>query len=98
MVQEWQPDAIVRIKLDQLKRDFFDYIEKNIDKIDTNVPVFYGQITAAIEKSLPDIDDDHFDRFIDTITARILDASKKLSLENISTITIANLPAETVAA
>ena len=28
----------------------------------------------------------------------ILDASKKLSLENISTITIANLPAETVAA
>lgn len=28
----------------------------------------------------------------------ILDASKKLSLENITTITIANLPVETVAA
>jgi uncharacterized protein YuzE len=32
------------------------------------------------------------------IGIEILDASKKLSLENISTITIANLPAETVAA
>ena len=32
------------------------------------------------------------------IGIEILDASKKLSLENISTITIANLPVETVAA
>ncbi len=79
MVQEWQPDAIVRIKLDQIKRDFFDYIEKNIDKIDSNIPVFYGQIASAIEKTLPDIDDDQFDRFIDTITARVLDASKRSS-------------------
>jgi hypothetical protein len=77
MVQEWQPDAIIRVKLDQIKRDFFEYIEKNIDKVDSNIPVFYGHITAAIEKTLPDIDDDHFDRFIDTITARVLDASKR---------------------
>jgi uncharacterized protein YuzE len=32
------------------------------------------------------------------IGIEILEASKKLSLENISTITIANLPVETVAA
>ncbi len=77
MVQEWQPDAIVRIKLDQIKRDFFDYIEKNIDKIDSNVPVFFGHITATLEKTLPDINDDLYDRFIDTITARVLDVSKR---------------------
>jgi hypothetical protein len=77
MVQEWQPDAIVRIKLDQIKKDFFDYIEKNIDKIDSNVPVFFGHITATLEKTLPDINDDLYDRFIDTITARVLDVSKR---------------------
>jgi hypothetical protein len=77
MDQEWQPDAIVRIKLDQIKRDFFDYIEKNIDKIDANIPVFYGHIIATLEKTLPDINDDLHDKFIDTITARVLDLSKR---------------------
>jgi hypothetical protein len=79
MVQEWQPDAIIRIKLDQIKKDFFDYIEKNIDKIDANIPVFYGNVAATLEKSLPDINDDLYDKFIDTITARVLDASKRSS-------------------
>ena len=77
MDQEWQPDAIIRIKLDQIKKDFFNYIDKNIDKIDFNIPVFYGHVTASIEKTLPEIDDDHFDRFVDTVTAKVLDASKK---------------------
>ena len=79
MVQEWQPDAIVRIKLDQIKKDFFDYIEKNIDKIDANIPVFYGHIIATLERTLPDINDDLYDKFIDTITARELDVSKRSS-------------------
>jgi hypothetical protein len=77
MDQEWQPDAIVRIKLDQIKRDFFDYIEKNIDKIDANIPVFFGHVIATLEKTLPDINDDLHDKFIDTITARVLDLSKR---------------------
>ncbi|MDO9326176.1 MAG: hypothetical protein Q7T80_14595 [Methanoregula sp.] len=79
MDQEWQPDAIVRIKLDQIKRDFFDYIEKNIDKIDANIPVFFGHVIATLEKTLPDINDDLHDKFIDTITARVLDFSKRSS-------------------
>ena len=77
MDQEWQPDAIVRIKLDQIKRDFFDYIEKNIDKIDANIPVFFGHIIATLEKTLPEINDDLHDKFIDSITARVLDSSKR---------------------
>ena len=72
---EWQPDAIVRAKLNQLKKDFFDYIEKNSDKIDSNVPVFYGHVIATLEKNLPDASDDLYDRFIDSITIRVLDAS-----------------------
>ena len=53
MDQECQPDAIIRLKLDQLKSDFFEYIEKNSDKIDANIPVFYGQVIATLEKALP---------------------------------------------
>jgi hypothetical protein len=77
MDQEWQPDAIIRVKLDQIKKDFFDYIEKNIDKIEANIPVFYGHIIATLERTLPDINDDLHDKFIDTITARVLDSSKR---------------------
>ena len=77
MVQEWQPDAIIRIKLDHLKKDFLDYVENNIDKIDANIPLFYSHIIATLEKSLPGINDDLFDKFIDMITARVLAASKR---------------------
>ncbi len=76
MDQECQPDAIIRLKLNQLKSDFFDYIEKNSDKIEDNTPVFYGQVIAALEKNLPAIDDDLYDRFIDSITLHLLKTSK----------------------
>ena len=73
---ECQPDAVIRLKLDQLKSDFFEYIEKNIDKIDTNIPVFYGQVIATLEKAVPAVNDDLYDRFIDSITLRVLETSK----------------------
>ena len=77
MVEEWQPDAIIRLKLDQIKHDFFDYIDKNIDKIDENIPVFYGHVIATLEKNLPEIGDDLHDQFIDHITVRVLNTSKR---------------------
>ena len=77
MDNEWQPDAIVRLKLDLIKREFFDYIDKNIDKIDTSIPVFYGHIITILEKTIPDISDELHDRFIDSITVRVLDVSKR---------------------
>jgi hypothetical protein len=77
MVDEWQPDAIIRLKLDQIKHDFFDYIDKNIDKIDANIPVFYGHVIATLEKNLPEISDELQDQFIDNITVRVLNMSKR---------------------
>jgi hypothetical protein len=77
MVEEWQPDAIIRLKLDQIKHDFFDYIDKNIDKIDENIPVFYGHVIATLEKNLPEISDELHDQFIDNITVRVLNTSKR---------------------
>jgi hypothetical protein len=76
MDQECQPDAIIRLKLDQLKSEFFEYIEKNSDKIDANIPVFYGHVIATLEKALPSVNDDLYDRFIDSITLRVLETSK----------------------
>ena len=76
MDEECQPDAIVRVKLNQMKKDFFDYIEKNSEKIDSNVPVFYGHVVTTLEKSIPNISDDLYDRFIDSITLRVLEKSK----------------------
>ena len=75
MDPESQPDAVIRLKLDQLKSDFFEYIEKNSEKIDANIPVFYGQVIATLEKALPGINDDLYDRFIDSITLRVLEKS-----------------------
>jgi len=77
MVEEWQPDAIIRLKLDQIKHDFFDYIDKNIDKIDANIPVFYGHVIATLENNLPDISDELHDQFIDNITVRVMNTSKR---------------------
>ena len=77
MDEECQPNAIVRVKLNQLKKDFFDYIEKNSDKIDANVPVFYGQVVDTLEKTLPNVNDDLYDHFIDSITLRVLEKSTK---------------------
>jgi hypothetical protein len=79
MDRECQPDAIIRLKLDQLKSDFFEYIEKNSDKIEENTPVFYGQVISTLEKALPVIDDDLYDRFIDSITLHLLTTSKMSS-------------------
>ncbi len=76
MDEEWQPDALIRVKLNQMKKDFFDYIEKNSEKIDLNIPVFFGHVVATLEKALPDVNDDLYDRFIDNITVRVLDTSK----------------------
>ena len=75
MDEECQPDAIVRVKLNQLKKDFFDYIDKNSNKIDANVPVFYGQVIDTLEKTLPNVNDDLYDHFIDSITMRVLEKS-----------------------
>jgi hypothetical protein len=72
-------DAIVYEKLNLLKKDFFGYIRSNSEKVDSNLPVFYGHVISALENSFPDIPDESFDEFIDHITFEVLDASKNSS-------------------
>jgi hypothetical protein len=72
-------DAIVYDKLNLLKKDFFGYIEHNTEKVDANLPVFYGHVISALENSFPDILDESYDEFIDHITFEVLDASSNSS-------------------
>ncbi len=69
-------DAIAYNKLNLLKKDFFGYIERNTEKVDANLPVFYGHVISTLENSFPDIPDESYDDFIDYITFEVLDASR----------------------
>jgi hypothetical protein len=77
MAEEWRPDAVLKAKTTQIKLEFFDYIEKNIDRIDANIPVFFGQVAATLDSSLPGIPDDMHDQFINSVTMKVLESSKK---------------------
>ena len=72
-------DAIVYDKLNLLKKDFVGYIGHNSEKVDANLPVFYGHVVSALENSFPDILDESYDEFIDLITFEVLNASRNSS-------------------
>jgi hypothetical protein len=77
MPVEWQPDAVLALKLDKTRQESFEYIEKNSEKIDTNLPVFFGHIIAILENQYPTIGDTAYDRFIDEITVKVLETSNR---------------------
>ncbi|HPD76619.1 MAG TPA: hypothetical protein PKZ65_11210, partial [Methanoregulaceae archaeon] len=61
-------DAVVYNKVNLLKKDFFGYIDKNTGKVDANLPVFFSHVVSALENSFPNLSDEQFDAFIDSIT------------------------------
>lgn len=78
MREEQLSDAIIYDKLHVLKKDFNGYIERNSPKVDANLPVFFGYVVSALESSFPHLGDDDYDGFIDSITFKVLDASKNI--------------------
>ena len=72
-------DAIVYDKLNLLQKDFYGYIARNTEKVDANLPVFYGHVISALETSFPDISDETHDEFIDHVTFEVLNASRNTS-------------------
>ncbi|MGA2104646.1 hypothetical protein [Methanoregula sp.] len=77
MVDEWQPEAVIRLRLERLKKEFIDYVTVNSEKIDGNIPVFFGQVIASLDKSLPGLSEELFDQFIDAMAFAVLEASKR---------------------
>ena len=65
--------------LNLLKKDFTGYIERNTEKVDANLPVFFGHVISALDNSFPDILDETYDEFIDHITFEVLNASRNSS-------------------
>jgi hypothetical protein len=72
-------DAVIYNKMYLLKKDFFGYIETNTAKVDANLPVFFGYVVSALENSFPDIADESYDDFIDSITFKVLDVSTSVN-------------------
>ncbi|MGA9622804.1 MAG: hypothetical protein WBQ58_12130, partial [Methanoregula sp.] len=77
MVDEWQPEAVIRLRLERLKKEFVEYISVNREKIDSNIPVFFGQVIASLDKSLPDLSEELFDQFIDAMAFAVLESSNR---------------------
>lgn len=77
MVEEWQPEFIVEAKVDGVRQDLMAYIVKNSQKIDSNIPIFFGHVLSIIDNSLPHLDDKIYDRLIDDITVKVLEESSK---------------------
>jgi len=75
MAEAWVPDALLEQKIGKTNKELMDYIEKNADKIDSNLPVFFGYVVSIIENNYPDITDQAYDRFIDDVTVKVLDAA-----------------------
>jgi hypothetical protein len=73
----WQPEATLRARANQFKREYFDYVEKNIESIDANVPVFFGHVAAALDNSLPNLTEGAHDQFVDAITVKVLEVSPR---------------------
>ncbi len=75
MAEAWVPDALLEQKIGKTKQELMDYIEKNAEKIDSNLPVFFGYVVSIIENNYPDITDQAYDRFIDDVTVKVLEES-----------------------
>ena len=75
MVDEWQPEYVLEEKVEKVRQDLTTYIENNSEKIDTNIPVFFGHVLSIIENSIPECDDKTYDRLIDDITVSVLEKS-----------------------
>ncbi len=77
MEEEWQPDAVLDIRIAQVRKELSEYVEKNAEKIDSNLPVFYGHVMSIIENSFQGISDEAHDRLIDDVTMKVLEVSKR---------------------
>jgi hypothetical protein len=62
-------------RLKKVRREFHEYIDKNITEISATLPVFFAHIITMLNDSFPGLKDEAHDEFIDSITERILAAS-----------------------
>ncbi len=76
MEEPWQPDAVQGRRLDQLEASMYEYVEKNIDTIEVNLPIFFGHVAASLDRSFPSLPDREYDEFIDSVTLKLLNTTR----------------------
>jgi len=64
-------------KLRKVRREFQEYIDKNIAEITATLPVFFAHIITMLNDTFPGLKDEAHDEFIDSVTYRILAASRQ---------------------
>jgi len=75
MENAWQPEALRNRRLEQLRATMDDYIAKNTDLVEANLPVFFGHVAATLDKTFPDLDDRTYDDFIDATAFTLINAT-----------------------
>ena len=63
-------------RLKKVRKEFQDYIDKNITEISATLPVFFAHIITMLNDSFPGLKDELHDEFIDALTYRIFAASR----------------------
>ena len=64
-------------RLGKVRNEFHDYIDKNITEISATLPVFFAHIITMLNDSFPGLKDEVHDEFVDSLTYRILSASRQ---------------------
>ena len=77
MEETWQPEALRNRRLEQLRATMDDYIVKNIEQVEANLPIFFGHVAATLDRTFPDLDDRTYDDFIDATTFTLLNAMRE---------------------
>jgi len=62
-------------RLKKVRKEFQDYIDKNIAEISATLPVFFAHLITMLNDSFPGLKDELHDEFIDALTYRIFAAS-----------------------
>src|SRR5690554_5874362 len=72
MEDAWQPGALHNRRLEQLRATMDDYIVKNTELVEGNLPVFFGHVAATLDKMFPELDDRTYDDFVDATAFTLL--------------------------
>ncbi|MBN1194762.1 MAG: hypothetical protein JXA08_05390 [Methanomicrobiaceae archaeon] len=79
MERGFVPDAVIEEKLEHMQAELFLYIDRNIEVIEQNLPVFFGQVASILEKATVKIPDAAHDEFIDGVAFHIFGVSRRIS-------------------
>jgi len=77
MQEEKLPGLSPDDRLKKVRKEFHEYIDKNIAEIVQTLPVFFAHIITMLNDSFPGIKDEAHDEFIDSVTERILSDSRQ---------------------